>query len=170
MQIQLIPANSSHFTLIEELARTIWNKHYVPMIGQEQVDYMLANIYNAQSLQEQTEVKQHRFYLIHANGIPDPIGFISISREKNGDYWIHKFYVLDEYQGKGTGTLVFEAIKQEMQDLTCIRLTVNRGNYKSINFYFKQGFVIEQVADFDIGKGYYMNDFVMVWKKRSTLS
>jgi hypothetical protein len=37
-------------------------------------------------------------------------------------------------------------------------------NYKAINFYFKNGFTIEKVADFDIGDGYFMNDFVMIWE------
>jgi RimJ/RimL family protein N-acetyltransferase len=166
MQIQLAPANSSHFQLIEELARRIWNRHYVPIIGQEQVDYMLSNIYNAQSLQEQMEAKGHRFFLIENSGSKEVIGFISISTESEGIYWINKFYLLDEQQGKGTGTLVFNAIKEQMPALQLMRLTVNRQNYKSINFYFKQGFIIEQVADFDIGNGYYMNDFVMVWKQK----
>ena len=40
-------------------------------------------------------------------------------------------------------------------------------NYKSINFYFKNGFVIERVADFDIGNNFVMNDFVMIWKRPS---
>jgi ribosomal protein S18 acetylase RimI-like enzyme len=43
-----------------------------------------------------------------------------------------------------------------------IRLTVNRQNYKSINFYFKNGFKIERVEDFDIGSGFWMNDFIMI--------
>jgi hypothetical protein len=46
-----------------------------------------------------------------------------------------------------------------------MRLTVNRQNYKSINFYFKIGFRIEKCADFPIGNGFVMNDFVMVWRK-----
>ena len=41
---------------------------------------------------------------------------------------------------------------------------VNRMNYKAVNFYFKSGFTIEKVADFDIGDGYFMNDFVMIWE------
>jgi RimJ/RimL family protein N-acetyltransferase len=45
-----------------------------------------------------------------------------------------------------------------------IKLTVNRQNFKSINFYFKNGFKIEKVEDFDIGNGYWMNDFIMVKK------
>ena len=45
-----------------------------------------------------------------------------------------------------------------------IRLQVNRQNFKAINFYFKAGFKIEKVADFDIGDGYFMNDFIMIWE------
>ncbi|MDB5281655.1 MAG: N-acetyltransferase, partial [Bacteroidota bacterium] len=43
-----------------------------------------------------------------------------------------------------------------------IRLQVNRLNYKAVNFYFKVGFIIEAVGDFNIGADYYMNDFVMI--------
>jgi ribosomal protein S18 acetylase RimI-like enzyme len=43
-----------------------------------------------------------------------------------------------------------------------ITLSVNRQNFKSINFYFKNGFKIKSVEDFDIGNDYEMNDFVMV--------
>jgi ribosomal protein S18 acetylase RimI-like enzyme len=43
-----------------------------------------------------------------------------------------------------------------------MRLQVNRQNYTAINFYFKLGFTIERVADFDIGHGFFMNDFVML--------
>lgn len=43
-----------------------------------------------------------------------------------------------------------------------MKLTVNRRNIKAINFYFSRGFRIDHAADFDIGSGYFMNDFVMV--------
>jgi hypothetical protein len=43
-------------------------------------------------------------------------------------------------------------------------LTVNRKNYKAINFYFKNGFTIKEIADFDIGNGFFMNDFIMIKK------
>ncbi|MBK7966419.1 MAG: hypothetical protein IPK10_14825 [Bacteroidetes bacterium] len=42
-------------------------------------------------------------------------------------------------------------------------MTVNRTNLKAINFYFKKGFTIEEVKDFDIGNNYFMNDFVMLY-------
>jgi len=54
----------------------------------------------------------------------------------------------------------------ELPEINTIRLTVNRSNYKTINFYFKFGFIIEEVKDFDIGNNYYMNDFIMIYKRK----
>jgi ribosomal protein S18 acetylase RimI-like enzyme len=48
--------------------------------------------------------------------------------------------------------------------INAMRLQVNRKNVKAINFYFKNGFVIEDAKDFDIGSGYFMKDFVMIKK------
>jgi ribosomal protein S18 acetylase RimI-like enzyme len=91
-------------------------------------------------------------------------GFISISTRDNRDFFLHKFYILQENQNIGLGTEVFKKLFEELYKPETIRLTVNRQNYKSINFYFKLGFKIEKVAEFDIGDGYFMNDFVMVYK------
>jgi hypothetical protein len=77
MDLSLRKAKASDFTLIYELAASIWNVHYVPIIGQEQVDYMLHNMYSKEALLEQLEVKKHVFYIIEAD--EKAIGFISIS-------------------------------------------------------------------------------------------
>ena len=45
-----------------------------------------------------------------------------------------------------------------------MRLFVNRENFKSINFYFKTGFIIEKIIDQPIGENFYMNDFIMIKK------
>ena len=42
----LNPVSVNDLNQIAELAKTIWQKHYVPIIGQEQVNYMLQKIYN----------------------------------------------------------------------------------------------------------------------------
>ena len=73
---------------------------------------------------------------------------------------------MPEFQGKSVGSkclnLLEVAINQNSKSsFNCFKLTVNRQNFKSINFYFKNGFTIESVADFDIGNGYVMNDFIM---------
>lgn len=162
--LKLKAATANELDLIAQLATTIWNDHYVPIIGQEQVNYMLNLMYSRRGLEEQMTEKRHQFYLIVlANGsIP---GFVSVHQEKEGEWFLNKFYMLPGEAAKGRGTQVFEALQQLIRPKK-ITLTVNRQNYKSINFYFKNGFKISRVADFDIGQGYVMNDFVMEWKSQ----
>jgi hypothetical protein len=157
----LHPATIADIPTIAALASQIWQQHYVPMIGQKQVDYMLKAMYSTESLTNQMLEKNHLFYLVMVAG--EALGFISVNQESAGNWFLNKFYILSDKAAKGLGTRVFKrflALHAPKQ----VKLTVNRQNYKSINFYFKNGFIIREVADFDIGEGYQMNDFVMVWK------
>jgi diamine N-acetyltransferase len=162
--VQLIKADTGSVPIIAKLAHIIWNQHYPAIISQEQINYMLDLMYSDKSLVEQMTTKEHDFYLIERDG--KNIGFISVSKIKEieSGYFLHKFYLDQNLAGKGTGTLAHNELIKLLKPAT-IRLTVNRQNFKSINFYFKNGFKIEEVADFDIGNGYVMDDFVMVWGK-----
>ena len=106
-------------------------------------------------------LKKHLFYLIQKD--EEAIGFMSVSSKNDADFFLHKFYIDQQKSNAGIGTqalhLIIDLIKPKS-----LTLTVNRQNYKSINFYFKNHFKIERVEDFDIGNGYQMNDFVMVRK------
>ena len=157
--IQLTKAQEKDLDTVAELAKVIWNDHYVPFIGQEQVDYMLAKIYNHQSLIEQLQEKKNVFYLIKNDNVT--IGFLSVSSENKVDYFLHKFYIDQKKSNAGIGTKILDLLIQETNPKS-LTLTVNRQNFKSINFYFKNGFKIERVEDFDIGDGYQMNDFIMI--------
>jgi diamine N-acetyltransferase len=164
LNIKLLPAIEKDLELISGLAAQIWPAHYEPIIGKSQVDYMLAKMYNVPSLKEQITLKNHVFYLIALNA--KVVGFISVNQENSSDWFLNKFYLLNEVAGKGSGTLAFEELKKIIQPKK-LTLTVNRQNYKSINFYFKNKFKIDRVADFDIGDGFVMNDFVMVWEENN---
>lgn len=156
--LQLLKATKNEIELISKLAQTIWNQHYIPIIGEEQVNYMLDKMYNYDSLIEQLEVKKHTFYIIIKNDVN--LGFLSISSENNIDFFLNKFYINQQFASNGIGTKVLQEIEKIISPKT-ISLTVNRQNFKSINFYFKNGFKIKSVENFDIGNGYEMNDFVM---------
>ncbi|MBI3517772.1 MAG: GNAT family N-acetyltransferase [Bacteroidetes bacterium] len=159
--IHLVIASEKELSTIAQLAHTIWNEHYVPIVGQQQVDYMLAKIYNHASLVEQLNEKKHVFYLIKNN--QQNIGFVSVSATTAHDFFLHKFYIDQQKSNAGIGTQVLDLLIKEIGPKS-LTLTVNRQNFKSINFYFKNGFKIDRVEDFDIGNGYQMNDFVMVRK------
>ena len=159
----LKPASLNDYATINELAYTIWNKHYVDIVGEIQVKYMLNKMYSKQALQKQFEEGQCFYLVIYDE---KEIGFISISSLDNKNLMLHKFYILQEKQSAGIGTLVFKKIVEELYTPKTIRLTVNRQNYKSINFYFKLGFKIEKAIDLDVGGGFFMNDFVMLWQNK----
>ncbi len=158
--IQLIPATTNDISTISALATAIWNDYYMAIIGQAQVDYMLEMMYSKESITEQIEIKNHSFYVI--KNVDDAIGFISINKVAENEWFLNKFYILQNTATKGIGSRVFKQIIAVHQPKK-ITLTVNRKNFKSINFYFKNGFKIKEVKDFDIGNGFVMNDFIMEW-------
>jgi RimJ/RimL family protein N-acetyltransferase len=144
---------------IAELAQLIWNQHYRSIISDEQIKYMLSNMYNHTSLLQQMQEKKHLFYFVVAGS--EITGFLSVNEISEGYWFLNKFYIDQTKAAKGIGTAAFEAVLK-LHTIKKIELTVNRQNYKAINFYFKNGFKIKEVADFDIGNGYFMNDFVML--------
>ena len=79
---------------IADLAKIIWQKHYPPIIGQAQVDYMLKTMYDPESLLIQINEKGQQFYFIIFEN--ETIGFISVTNEKDGCWMLNKFYVLDK--------------------------------------------------------------------------
>lgn len=160
MSLHYKKALETDIPVIYELAEKIWNIHYLPIIGQTQIDYMLGKMYSAKGQLEQMKNGQD-FYLVHEN--EQAIGYFSIAKTDN-EYMLHKLYILNDKQGKGLGAEVLSYIETLCKDGKSIKLTVNRKNFKTINFYFKHGFVIVTVEDFDIGDGYFMNDYVMVKK------
>ena len=162
--LQLLKSGEPDISVIADLAYTIWNEYYPSIITQDQVNYMLNKMYSAEALKTQMQEGQE-FYLIHAGSIP--VGFLSVSSLNKTDWMLHKFYVHSQQRKKGIGSIIFNLLIETLNHPETVRLTVNRHNYQSINFYFKNGFTIERVADFDIGDGYFMNDFVMLWHKKT---
>ena len=159
MNLKYKKAVADDIPVIAGLADRIWRKHYPDIITVEQIEYMLKNMYSSANLLKQMN-EGHEYTLAYIN--EKPVGYISISTKDKRNYFLHKFYVEVEGQRKGIGSELFTHILQQLNTPGTIELTVNRKNYKAINFYFKHGFVIKEIADFDIGNGYFMNDFIML--------
>jgi ribosomal protein S18 acetylase RimI-like enzyme len=161
MDLKFKKASQEDVLLIAELADRIWKKHYISIISMEQIEFMLSTMYSEDSLRDQMQ-NGHQFELVYTN--VTPIGYISITKKNDTEYFLNKFYVETSDQGKGVGSALLKHILNQIPDALSIELTVNRQNYKAINFYFKNGFIIKNVANFDIGNGYFMNDFIMIRK------
>lgn len=156
--IKLSEAIESDIPEISRLAAIIWRQYYPAVISHEQINYMLGRMYSTAGLNEQMVDRGHIFYLVVKDG--ENIGFLSVNEEEPGRWFINKFYIRQDLASRGIGSAVFQELCRLIPAKE-FRLTVNRKNFKAINFYFRNGFKIESVADFDIGEGYQMNDFVM---------
>lgn len=152
--------NQKHFLYIEKMAYTIWQEHYVPIIGKPQVDYMLKKFQSVKAIKNQIADGYEYFLLEYRQQY---VGYISVKQEKN-TLFLSKIYVLRKYRGKKIGkkALGFIEEKAKQNQLKNIRLTVNKNNSQSINAYQKLGFKNRGPITMDIGQGYVMDDFEMV--------
>ena len=151
---------------IRSVSERTWPSTYGHIISQEQIEFMLDWMYSDKSLAEQF-AKGHQFYIAALNG--DEIGFCSVSAEPDDDednvqkaHKLNKLYVLPSAHGTGAGKALLnkaiEVAKSEGSD--SIFLQVNKHN-NAYTFYLKNGFVKEAEFKFDIGNGFYMDDYVM---------
>lgn len=142
-----------------QLARQIWTQHYIPIIGEAQVEYMLDKYQSKEAIQNQIDTGS-RYYLI--NHDEQNAGYFSFT-EHDDHLFLSKLYVLDSYRGIGLGKKSMEFIENEAYKSSCgkIRLTVNKYNHNSIKAYKKMGFEnIDSVVQ-DIGNGFVMDDYVL---------
>ena len=159
MSITLRKLKVEELRELSAMAYIIWRQHYPGVIGPEQTTYMLKKIYSVEALQQKYEEKGETFYWICNSA--DKCGYLSVTPETEGILFLNKMYVMPENRKKGIGSSLFSLVEDIYPWFSQLRLTVNRRNVNAINFYFKNGFVIDHAEDFDIGEGFFMNDFVM---------
>lgn len=157
MHLSFRKANAEDIPLINELAQKIWREHYPAIISMKQIEFMLLNRYSTKAIEEGMKYGE-KYFLAYSGD--EAVGYASI--EWKGEfYYLHKFYIDVSKHRSGIGKRFFDYLLSQIDASKPIILQVNRTNNKAINFYFKVGFIIETVDDFDIGGGYFMNDFVM---------
>lgn len=146
--------------LIRELTFAIWPQTYAALLTPAQIDYMLEMMYSETVLQKQIETDGVTFIIIYEED--KPVAFAAYSEIKPQVWKLHKIYVLASQQGKGTGKFIVDFIVKEIkqQQAKALQLQVKRDN-PAQHFYTKLGFAIIETVDFDIGNGYFMNDYIM---------
>jgi GNAT superfamily N-acetyltransferase len=146
--------------VVEKLALIVWNQHYVPIIGQSQVDYMLDKFQSFKAIQSQI-AEGYIYYILYQG--ETPLGYCSLLKEAD-TLFISKLYILKDFRGQNNGSFFLSFIEEFAQNLACnsLKLTVNKNNTQTINFYTHSGFSIKREVVFDIGNQYVMDDYEMV--------
>ena len=162
-EIIITRAGLSDRAFIRSVSERTWPSTYGHIISQEQINFMLDWMYSDASLEKQMNTGCE-FYIAskqNDNGDLDPVGFCSVSPE-DGAHKLNKLYVLPVAQGTGAGkALLNKAIEvAKAAGSTSLFLQVNKQN-TAYTFYLKKGFIKELEFKFDIGNGFYMDDYVM---------
>ena len=154
-------SSDTDITAVAELADEIWHEHFIPIIGDQQVEYMLEKFQSPVAIAEQLR-SGFEYYIAAINKkhvaymglVPDP---------PNGKMMISKIYVKREARGGGIGKRLLQLVEMECNKrrIGTIWLTVNRFNHAPIEWYRRNGFSVVDEVKKDIGGGFYMDDFIM---------
>lgn len=144
---------------VAELAAIIWREHYTPIIGSEQVEYMLEKFQSVPAMAKQIS-EGVSYYCIVLDG--DCVGYLSFYLKEDA-LFLSKIYVSSQLRGQGIGRQAMQFVMEQaqLQGLAKVQLTVNKYNSGSIAAYHRMGFVTVEELVMDIGSGFVMDDYLM---------
>jgi GNAT superfamily N-acetyltransferase len=147
---------------VVQLANAIWPEHYLSIIGQAQVDYMLARFQSSAAINEQLQSGYEYFLLARAS---QSFGYAAVRAEQDASaLFVSKLYLLRSVRGQGLGRAAMNELARlaVARGLSKLWLTVNKHNPARLA-YLRMGFVTVAEVVADIGGGYVMDDYKMEW-------
>ena len=145
--------------IIEALAREIWTEHYTPIIGAEQVSYMLQHFQSRSAIEADLE-NGYVYSIVTLGG--EPCGYSAVRPDPDG-LFLSKLYVREAARGQGIARAMLNAAEAAAREAGTARiwLTCNKYNTASLAAYGRIGFVRTADIVTDIGGGFVMDDYVM---------
>ena len=90
---------------LAELAQEIWDEHYTPIIGKDQVNYMLENLHSTEKLTQEINIENHEYFLIKSDN--KIIGYLGYQIKKDGIF-LNRLYLHQTKRGLGIGRKAIE--------------------------------------------------------------
>ncbi len=148
---------------IASLAEIIWSEHFTPIIGKEQVDYMVEKFQSYPALKEQI-ANGYEYYQLF-DGI-EFCGYTGVHPGEDSRLFLSKLYIKKECRGHHLATQAFSFLKKLCRERGCsaIWLTCNKYNDNSLAVYRHLGFQIIDTQEADIGGGFIMDDYIMEYR------
>lgn len=148
--------------LTASLAGKIWTEHYTPIIGSEQVEYMLDRFQSADRIYSDITESGYVYHMAFSGD--EPAGYCSARLDPAaGELFLSKLYVEKSFRGRGIARMFLGVLRELAESNKCshIRLTVNKYNSNSLKVYDRLGFKVAGSVVTDIGGGFVMDDYVM---------
>lgn len=156
--MKILKGTEKHIPGIIELAYASWPVTYKGLVDDEQINFMLGEIYQTDVLIQQLNDPTQHFIVLEED--QRVIGYAHLIEQVN-KVKLSKLYIFPELKGKGYGNMLMQATEDEVAGLgyNIIELCVNRGN-PTQTFYEKLGYQTIESIDIPFGP-YWMNDYVM---------
>ena len=154
--------SDSEIKNVAVLANEIWHQHFVPIIGLEQVEYMVDKFQSFPAISKQIRESGYEYFRIYLNDIL--AGYTGVHAEADS-LFLSKLYIKEDCRGNHLATHTLKYLIQLCKErgLKKIWLTCNKYNANTLAVYDHLGFKItdEQVAD--IGNGFVMDDYILTY-------
>ena len=161
---EFVLAQESDAGLISRLGHKIFGETYKDILSEEQIEYMLEMSYSTFSILRQMQ-NNNTFYIVYCEG--EPCGYIAIERKKDNMFHLQKLYLHSDMHGQNIGREMMNKVYEHAKELSpngaTITLNVNREN-PTLGFYKKMGWEIIDSGDFELGGGFYANDYIMKYE------
>jgi GNAT superfamily N-acetyltransferase len=150
--------NAAGLEALLALIREIWPEVFVPIIGKDQVDYMLTHYQGESAISAEME-RGVRYFLIERDG--GYIGYFAYAVEQDR-LFISKVYLRKPYRGLGLSSPVFRYLEDlaRKNHKDKLFLHVNRFNTRAVEVYLRRGFTIVKTVDEPLGR-FFLNDYWM---------
>jgi GNAT superfamily N-acetyltransferase len=135
----------------------VWHEVFTPIIGKEQVAYMLANYQAKANIETELAAGVVYHILMHEG---QPAGYFAY--EVTPEYlYLSKLYLLKSARGHGYMSEIFNEMETLGRSLGLkLHLRVNRDNALAVSVYEHRGFVKIAEDKADIGHGFFMDDYI----------
>lgn len=151
----------SDINAVAALAQEIWTQHFIPIVGESQVIYMLEKFQSAPAIYSQL---QEGWEYNLAQDEEQCVGYTALIPDVvHRKMMLSKIYVHPSVWGKGVGKNLLDHAEDKSLTgkMNSLWLTVSKKNNGPISWYKRQGFRIIDEMNKDIGGGFFMNDFIM---------
>ena len=151
---------------LAQMAHDIWFEYWPPIIGENQVAYMVDRFQSFAVIQRDMAEHGYEYWFIQAEEADGTrtVGYTGgCADETTNRFFISKIYLAAEERGKGFAretVRFYEQLAQE-RGLSSLYLTVNKRNDLGVRAYRGTGFTVIDAVETDIGAGFVMDDYIM---------
>ena len=160
--IAIRPVREEELPLLEKLARRIWPETYAAILTPGQIEYMIELMYALPVIQKERH-EGVTFELICS--AETPIGFLAYGpyHEEPPTLKLHKLYLDSAWHGRGIGSMALQHViaAARLAGYRLLCLNVNKNNTAALRAYERNGFLRVGEVKIGIGRGYFMDDYVM---------